>query len=350
MRQLFAILFFIIPSLAFSQLGGSSIYEFVNNPVSARENALGGRVISLHDSDVSFGWNNTSLLDSSYSGQFSSTWGSLHVTQTNIGLGSFAYAHSYKNIHFITGVNFVNYGRFAAYNELGEFEGTFFASDYEILFGGAYKIKPKISVGFSIKPILSYLENYSSYGLLSDISSSYIDTASNFTASAVISNIGWQLTTYTENNKEVIPYSIDIGVTKKLKYAPFRFSLTYEGLQKFDLSYNRIFEEENTLINQEDQSPDKFRTFSNNLLNHFHLGAELLLFKSLNFDFGYNFRKAYELSYGPSNRGVGFSFGFNLNISKFNLSYGWAKQHVAGGTNYFTFATNVDDLYKRFTK
>lgn len=350
MKQYLLYILFILPSLTWAQLGGSTIYEFVNTPTSARENALGGNVRTIHDGDVTLALKNPSLLDSTYSGAFSGTWGSLHITQTNIGFGSFAFAHTFDKITYMGGIHFMNYGRFSSYDEAGVFLGTFFASDYEIIFGASYEIVPKIYAGISIKPILSYYEIYSSYGLLSDIAVSYKDTARQLTTSLIIANAGLQLTNYTTNNKEPIPFSVDFGITKKLAHAPFRFTITYQGLQEFNLSYDQKLTQTNTLINEEDKAPKKFKTFSTSLFNHMHLSGEILLFKSLNFDIGYNFRRAHELSFGESKKGVGFSLGFNLNLSYFSLSYGWAKQHVTGGTNYFTFTTNVENLYNQFKK
>lgn len=336
--------------MSFGQLGGSRTFEFVISSYSAREHSLGGAVLSLDDSDVSLAMKNPSLLDSTYSGEFSSSWGAIHVLQTDIGMGSFGYAHSQKKINYIAGVQFFSYGRFAGYSEEGNPTETFFAYDYQIMAGASYEIYPTIYAGVFVKPVLSFYESYSSIGLLHDIAVSYKQKETDFTASFIVRNAGWQLYSYTPFIKEPLPFSIDCGVTKKLAHAPLRVSFLYQGLHNFDLSYNQVLTSQNTLINQEPSSRDAFSKFMRNTLNHISIGSELLIFKSLHAQFGYNFRKAYEMSYGPSNKGVGFSYGLRVSLSYFSVSYGWAKQHLAGGTHFFTFSTNIDNLYNQFLK
>ncbi len=345
------VLLFCSPIIVFAQLGGSTVYEFVNTSSSAHEHALGGGIISIDNGDVAFALKNPAILDSSYSGKFSGSWGSLHVLQTEMGVGAFSYAHSFSNIHSFVGMQFLNYGKFDAYNESGMSEGTFFASEYELIVGASYEIYPRIFAGYSFKPVFSFLESYSSIGILNDFAVSYKDKEHEMTASFVIKNAGFQITQYTDHSsREPVPFSIDLGISKKLTHAPFRFTFTYQGLHDFDLSYERVLEDENNLINQENQGPTKFDIFSRNFLNHMHLGADLLLFKSLNAHVGYNFRKAYEMTSGASNNGVGFGFGMSLNLSYFSVSYGLSKQHVAGSTHYFTCTTNIENVYNRIKK
>ncbi|MFO7869200.1 MAG: type IX secretion system protein PorQ [Bacteroidales bacterium] len=339
----------LIPYGMYAQLGGSRIYEFVNTSTSAHEHALAGNIISIDNNNVAFALKNPAILDSTYSGNFSAGWGSFHVLQTDIGAGTFAYSHNFSNINILFGMHMINYGRFSAYNEHGISEGTFFASDYEVLFGASYEIFPLIYAGYSCKPIFSFYESYSSIGLLNDFAVSYKNKADEFTASFIIKNAGFQITQYTENTVEKVPLSIDFGVSKKLSHAPFRLTFTYEGLHDFDLSYTKKLEETHTLINQEDTAPSTFDTFSRNLMNHIHLGADLMLFKSLHAHVGYNFRKAYEMAYGASNNGVGFGFGISLNVSYFSLTYGLSKQHVAGSTHFFTCTTNIQKIYTNIT-
>ena len=352
MRTLVLYILFFVPLIAFSQIGGTTIYEFVNTPKSARENALGGNIISIYDGDVSLLLKNPALMDSSYSGEFAGGWASLHVTKTETGQGNFAYSYTMKHkVSFTGGINFVSYGKFKHYDENENYLGSFLATDYEIFLGAAYEIFPRLSVGAYIKPILSYYETYSSYGLLQDYAVAYKDTSQAFTATIKFANVGWQLKRYTPGNKEPIPFSIDLGISKKLKHAPLRITATYEGLNRFDLSYDKILEDEKNVLNQYDEEKNGgFEKFTTNFFKHIHLAGEVMLFKSLSLNIGYNFRKAYELSFGEKKKAVGLCLGFNVKISDFSISYGWAKQHISSGTNYFTFTANVNNLYNQFKK
>jgi hypothetical protein len=42
---------------------------------------------------------------------------------------------------------------------------------------------------------------------------------------------------------------------------------------------------------------------------------------------------------------VGFSFGFGIKVSRFNLNYGWANYHRAGATNHISISTSLKDIF-----
>lgn len=351
MKISFACFLLLLPWIVSAQLGGTSVYEFVKIPYSARENALGGEQIALGDGDVSLALKNPSLLDSSYSYAFSGTWGGFFIGQTNIGAGSFATAYTLNpKITAIAGLQFVNYGRFFGYDEDGNFTGTFFASDYQIVLGGSYKIFDFLYVGFSLKPILSYMESYSSYGMLSDIALHYTRPSEYLSVTCMVRNIGTQITSYASDQKESIPYSIDIGVSKRLMHAPLRFAITYSDLQLFNLGYTNILKQQTNLINQEQEDKEKlFTTIRVNAMKHLQFSGEILLFKHIDFLVGYNFRTSEEMSFGASKKGVGISAGARIKTSLANISYGWSKQHLAGGLHYFTLTTNVNTIVSKFS-
>lgn len=333
MRQvLFA--FILFPSVVFAQIGGTSTFEFATIPYSASENAYGGNVITTTERNLPFALKNPSLLDSSYANEAFGNWGMLHLRETGIGLGTIGYAHYLsRGVTMSGGIHFVNYGVFQGYDEEGNKTETFFPSEYALICGASYSVLPNISVGVNVKPILSYMESYSSYGLLFDIGAAYRLPYS--CISVVARNVGWQIKPYTQGNREPVPYSIDLGYSQKLEHAPFRVSVTYEDLQKFDLSYTT----------DNDTEKRKFVLVGKNLLKHVTLSGELLIGKNIEIMVGYNYRKSEDLSFGNSKRGAGLSAGLGLNFSRFQISYGWAKQHAAGGRNFFTLAFNAGTIY-----
>ncbi|HOS83658.1 MAG TPA: type IX secretion system protein PorQ [Bacteroidales bacterium] len=349
----YSIYFFIlfVCSTAHAQLGGTSVYEFVKIPYSARENALGGECISLNDGDVSLALKNPSLLDTSYSYAFSGTWGGFHIAQTNIGAGSFACAYTVNpKVTALAGIQFINYGRFFGYDEDGNYTGTFFGSDYQIILGGSYQLHKHLYGGVSIKPILSYLESYSSYGLLGDIALHYKRPEEFLSISLIARNIGTQITSYTSQQKESVPYSIDLGITKRLQHAPLRFTISYLDIQQFNLDYDNILKQKTNLINQEQTSDDKlFTTIRVNTMKHLQFSAELLLFKHIDFLLGYNYRNSEEMSFGASKKGTGISAGARIKTPFAHISYGWSKQHVAGGLHFISLTTNIQTIVSKFT-
>lgn len=340
-KILFCVVFF--PLAVCAQIGGNSTFEFVSLPYSARENAFGGNVVTTVVKDLPFALKNPSLLDSSYTNEVSGNWGLLHMKETGIGLGTIGYAHALSHdITLAGGINFINYGSFSGYDEDGNKIANFFPQEYELICGASYPIRENLFIGTNLKPILSYMESYSSYGLLFDLGISYKTEKNCFSITA--RNFGWQLKPYVEGNREPIPYSIDLGYSQKLEHAPIRFNLTYEDLQKFDLSYAENKKVTNNDFYNDDEER-KFVDFGKKFLKHVNISTEILLGKNIVVMGGYNYRKSQELSFGNTKYGAGLSAGVALNLSRFSISYGWAKQQAAGGRNFFTLKFNAETIY-----
>lgn len=344
MKRFLLFLSLLFPISLFAQIGGSAVYEFVSLPYSARENISGGTIITSQTTHLATALRNPSILDSTYSNVMIGSWGLLHLKKSGIGCGTIGYAHSIRpNITLDAGIHFIDYGRFEGYDEYGNKIENFVPIEYELIFGGSYRIKQNLSLGANIKPILSYLESYSSYGILFDLAATY--KWENSCVSLATRNVGWQLKTYTEGNRENIPYSIDLGFSHTLSHAPFRFNITYTDIQKFDLSYDDEIAAKNTLLNGEEEEEREFVSIGKNFIKHITLSGELLLGKHIVAMLGYNYRKSEELSFGDTKKATGLGIGFELNFSRFNLSYGWSKQHAAGGKNYITLSFNTMEIY-----
>ncbi|MBR5433324.1 MAG: type IX secretion system protein PorQ [Bacteroidales bacterium] len=346
MKRIFLVLV-LLPVSIFAQIGGSSTYEFVTLPYSAAENAFGGNVITRTETNLPFALKNPSLLDSSYNNEIVGNWGMIHLKETGIGLGTIGYAHALS--HGLTlqgGIHFLNYGVFEGYDESGNPINNFVPSEYEIISGVSYQLKDNIFVGANLKPILSYLESYTSYGLLFDAGISYRLERSCFSIAA--RNVGWSLKPYTKGNREAVPYSIDLGMTQKLEHAPIRFNFTYEDLQHFDISEPKAKKTSSNNSIYEENEEREFVTFGKKFIKHFTVSTEIFLGKHITVIGGYNYRKSEELSFGSSKQGAGISAGFILTFSRFNISYGWAKQQVAGGRNFFTLGLNAETIYSAY--
>lgn len=343
MKRYLLLLCFLLPISLVAQIGGNAVYEFVSIPYSARENVSGGTILTSQDVELATALKNPSILDSTYSNIMIGSWGMLHLKESGIGCGTIGYGYSInQNLTIDAGIHFINYGLFEGYDESGNNISNFIPIEYELIFGGAYQILPHLYIGANLKPILSYMESYSSYGLLFDLATTY--KWENSCVSFATRNVGWQLKPYTENNHEDIPYSIDLGFSHSLSHAPFRFNITYTDLQKFDLSYDDETIAKNSILNGEEEERE-FVLIGKNFLKHITISGELLLGKHIVAMLGYNYRKSEELSFGDTKKAAGLGVGFELNFSRFNLSYSWSKQHAAGGKNYLTLSLNTTTIY-----
>jgi len=346
-RAVLSLLLIHYAAAAFAQIGGSATYKFLNLPFSARTASLGGNLISVKDDDINLVAQNPSLLNADMSNRLSLSYINYF---TDINYGYAAYARSYEGIgSFSAGIQFVEYGEFRRADETGTVDGTFRAADYSLNLAYSRDLDSMFSVGAQLKTIYSSMESYWSVGNALDLGATYFDPARGFTAAAVIRNLGMQWRGYSESGKEPLPFEVQMGLSKKLKHAPFRFSLIATNLQKWDLTYE---DPENPVqlvdpLTGDSIKQNKARIFGDKLLRHAIFGVEFLLTKNFNLRFGFNYERRKELKLVDRPGMVGFSFGFGFRISKIHISYGFAKYHIGSSSNHFTLSANLSEFYSR---
>lgn len=345
------ILAILLPLYSMAQIGGKAPFSFVKSPYSAVENASGGEAITYTNKDALVALKNPSLLDTTYNFRAGATWGSYYLRQVGINMASFAYAFMFTpQITAAAGMQLASYGKFEGYDETGMFTESFSASDYQIIIAAAYQFHPRFRFGVSFKPILSYIETYSAYGILADMSWLYQDERALTTVSILARNLGVQLTRYNAEEKANVPFSIDAGVSQKLEHAPFRFSVLYSNIQKFDLSYTNTVKTQQTLINQQEQEDNFFVKTSKNFIQHVQVSAEFLAIKNVALFVGYNFKTAHDMALTDARNMVGFGAGLHITTKYADFSYGWNKRHAAGGSHLLSLTTNIHTLNKFFTQ
>ena len=327
-----------------AQIGGGAIFPFLEIPASARVAALGGTFISVKDHDLSLGMQAPSLLNP----EMSKTLSLSAVTYPDgVKFGDAAFAYSKEKLGtFMAGIHYVNYGDFPETDNFGNTNGTFRAADYDLQLGWGYQYNPLFSVGAALKAIYSDYYIYNAFGLAADISATYCDTASQFTATLEGRNIGKTLHNYIQDNNEPLPGEALIGVSKRLRHTPLRFNLTYRHLEKFDVAYSDPLDlgDVDPLTGIAEQ---KKINFFNKLSRHFIVASEIMLSKNFHLRVAYNFERRRELSIDSRPGLVGMSFGAGIKISKFVLGYGWAKYHLASAANHFSISTNLAEFSHR---
>ncbi len=328
-----------------SQIGGDNTYEFLNLSSSARIAALGGKLVPVKDNDLNLIFVNPALLNSEMHRQLTFSGVSYFA---DIKYGYVGYAQDIKSLgSFAAGMHYVNYGDFTETDVSGQVIGEFKAAEYALNLSWARPLYDSaFTVGTTLKTIYSSLENYSSFGMALDIGANYYVARRLLNFSLVAKNAGRQFTYYTGQNNEPLPFEIMVGASKKLAKAPFRFSVTYQHLEKFDMSYkDPIKASEIDPITGE--SNDEKISFGDKILPHFIIGAELLLSKNFHVRGGYNFQRRTELGVETKMSTVGLSWGFGFRISKFHFSYGRATYHLAGASNHFSLSANLGEFFSR---
>ncbi len=344
-KYILAFIFSLLFSIGFSQSGGDNTYDFLSLPSSARTTALGGSHISVYSNDLSLVYNNPALLTPEMHNQLSLNFIN-YFAGINYGYASYAWKPN-RPYTLAGGIYYANYGEFIRANSSGQKTGTFNAAEYSInLFYSRSIIDSLFQVGINFKPVFSDLENYSSFGLALDAGITYHNVEKLFTASLIIKNAGFQITKYhSDGGRETLPFEIQIGASQKLKHAPFRISVLAQQLQEPNLRYKTEKEreqEDNPLI--ENSKEDKFGNFGDNLMRHMVFGVELFPDNAFNLRVGYNYKRRKEMRIEDRGGMVGFSWGFGLNLTKFNLSYSRSSYHIAGGLNNFTLNLNLSEF------
>lgn len=330
-KSITALLLFTFTLTTNAQLGGESTYQFLNLVSSPRQAALGGKIITNFDHDVSEALYNPASINSDMHNQvalnFSNYLG-------GITYGTAAYAHTWdrrtQTFHF--GVTYINYGEFAGYDINGVSTGEF--SGNEVAISGAYNYNIPFTdfyIGGAVKLITSSLEQFNSIGGALDLGVMYINEDLDFNAAVTVRNFGTQFKTYAGLN-EPLPFEVNFGMSQTLQYLPLRWHLTLENLQKWPIGVSNPARATTDLSgNQTEENV----SFFNNALRHMILGAELWPDKGFNLRLGYNFRRAEELRIIDQRNFSGLSFGLGLKFNKMRFNYTHARYTGAANTSFF---------------
>jgi hypothetical protein len=348
MKQLIIFFLFFSSILVNAQIGGTNTYEFLNVPSSARLASLGGSIIAVNDNDPTLSLGNPSLLNKEMNGILTFSYLNYFA---DINHGFFSYVKDFEKAGtFSAGLRYLDYGSFVETDEGGNILGSFSAAEYAFVLGWGKQIDSVFSVGANLKPIYSKLYTYSSVGIALDFSGTYYNKERQFTGAVVFKNIGSQLSPYVKGGeKEPLPFEIQVGISKKLKHVPFRFSIDAIQLQNWNLSYNDsiLLTNSSTILSDEEKAERNGTNIFSEGFKHLVFGGELVLSKSFMVRVGFNYRRRAELAHEIKPGLIGFSWGLGFRIKKFHISYGSAKYHLAGPSNHFTVSTNLSSYNRK---
>ena len=329
----------LISTISFGQVGGKSVYQFLDLITSPRQAALGGKLITIYDADVNQALFNPATINEKMDNHLSLNYGSL-FGEITYGTAAYAYTYDRHVQTFHAGVNYVNYGTFEGYDENGLATSSFTGSEIALSLGYAYNIpRTDIYLGANAKLISSTLENYNSLGAAVDLGAIYVDEYNEINIALAVRNVGTQFTTYA-GAREKLPLEIIAGISQKLEHVPLRWHVTLENLQQWDVSFSNPARAEGNIDGG--STPEKVGFF-NNALRHLIVGAELFPEKAFNIRMGYNFRRGEELSIEEQRNFSGISLGFGLRFNKIKFDYSYSRYTLAANTSLFGLTINFGD-------
>lgn len=325
--------------VGFAQIGGRSVYQFLNLVTSPRQAALGGKTITIYDSDVNQAHFNPATINAEMDNKLALNYGS-YFGEVTYGTAAYAYTYDRHLQTFHAGVNYVNYGSFDGYDENGQETSSFTGSEMALSFGYAYNIPfSSFYIGANAKLISSTLESYNSFGAAIDIGGLFIDERNDVNWALVIRNVGMQITPYAET-REKLPLEVLVGVSQLMENVPIRWHLTLENMQQWNIAFSNPNRAEGSLDGG--STPEKVSVF-NNALRHVVVGAELFPDKGFNIRLGYNFRRAEELRILEQRNFSGISVGIGLKIRKLKFNYSYSRYTLAANTSLFGLTIDFSD-------
>ncbi len=344
-RWLYLLFFTVVYSaIASAQVGGTTIYDFLQFPTSARMEGLGGGFQSIKnntDADLSLAVTNPCFLDSSFHKQLSFS-NAFYIDKTNIGNLSFAYHFPKIKSTFAYTVQYASYGKFDGRDAAGNSTGTFRAGDFNLQ-AGVGRHWNKFYYGVNLKFIISHLESYTSVGFATDVALGYHHPKTNWTASIILRNAGVELKQYVKGeSRQRLPLQLDLSFSKRFKHLPVTLCVTAHDLQVWNLKYPE--EETQTILLGTTKKKSKGAEIIDNVFRHFAIGAEVQAGKPVRIRFGYNHARRQELGVGKKKGAAGITAGLGINIKQFALDYSYAQYHRTGSDHQLTFRIKLDEF------
>lgn len=357
---LFALLL-VLPVSSFAQYmgSGSSVFSFLDLPVSSRMNALGGTNVSVRDGDISMAMNNPALL-----GEMTDKVLSLNFAYYLPGtmFGSALYGHNFgrtkvelhpdepdKPNYFAVGIHYLDYGRMKYADVQGNLTGgSFSARDILIDIMYARQLGKMFSIGVTLKPIISNYESYTSFALGADIGAHYQMPDSSLQIGLSLQNVGWQLKGFYSaeggQHTEMLPLNLQLGLSYRVPHAPLRFHVTFHNIQSPKLGYGYTNPPKDGLtgetVSTSIKGVDMFFRHTIFALDIVPKNDRFYLTVS------YNHRRRQEMHILDQRSIAGFAFGAGVRISKFRLGFALSQATKSTFTYQASFALDINSLLK----
>ena len=294
---------------------GDKVFTFLRYPASSHVNALGGQTVSLIERDPSLSFHNPALLGGEMDGM-------LNLNYMNyiagIYAGNVVYAKAFRERSaWGVGARFINYVNMKEVDASHVILGDFSARDLSLNVFYSYDLSERWRGGVSFGMLYSGLAEYTAFGLSVDAGLSYFDPDNGMSYGLALKHIGAQVKAYDEK-REQLPWDIQLGLTKKMEHAPFRFSVTAMHLNRWKFGYV------DASLNKMELDDNVART----ALKHLVFGIDFIPSENLWAGVGYNPKMAADMQLKDGgNRLGGFSAGAGLRVSKFDLSVSVVRFH-----------------------
>ncbi len=331
---LFIILLFTLTE-GFAQ-SGAAAFSFMNLPISARLNALGGKNVSIDDGELSMIFCNPSLLSEKTHMNLQMNY-AYHMTGINSAAA--IYSHNYKENYFAAGIHYLDYGKMQYADEYGNLTGgTFGARDMLIDLVYSRQLGEMFRIGVALKPVYSIYESYTSFALGADVGAHFQTKDKAFQLGLSLQNIGWQLKKFYDDadggKRAMLPLNLQLGFNYRFKHAPIRIGMTIHNMQTWNLGYERSNKPTYVLGSKKGMSNEEWVLAQDNgavmwydmMFRHTIFFLDIVP-KSEKFylTLSYNHRRRAELGIKNQMSLAGFAIGAGVNIKQARLGVAFSQ-------------------------
>ncbi|MDH6358108.1 type IX secretion system protein PorQ [Parabacteroides sp. PF5-9] len=328
-NRLYLLLFSFITLTTFAQ-NGDEVFSFLRYPSSTRANALGGHAIALIERDPSLIFHNPGLLGGEMDGMMNLNYMN-YIADINVGSALYTKAAG-ERAAWGAGVTYINYGNFKEALPESQIIGDFSANDISLNAFYAYDLSEKWRGGLSLKFLYSGFADFTSLGIGVDAGLSYYDAEKAFSFGFVLKNIGAQLKPY-EDERQKMPWDIQLGITKKMAHAPIRLSLMAMYLNKWKMEFvdnnDKAYEGDN---------------FGKTLAKHLVIGVDFVPSENFWIGIGFNPKRNMDMKLQNGNKLGGFSAGAGVKIKMFDVGVSMARYHPSAMAMMLSISTTFADF------
>jgi hypothetical protein len=313
-------------TLALAQSGGSGVFSFLDRSVFAGSSALANTSYINPGPVGAFAVQNPLLLNDSTLFQLEMSGGSLGE---GVQLLQGSYGFKIKGHPVIAAAQTIQYGEFTATDVWGNNLGIFYAGDIALSLGTPLAEWRNWRFGMTGKLVNGTYESYQSWALALDFQA-MTRLENGLDVALLLKNTGRQLSTFA-GTREALPLNILVAFGQKLEYAPFRWALVVDQLNRPNLGYD-----DPNLVTVDPvtgQTTQGRQSVLNLGLRHLSGSIEFLPTQRLHIMAGYSFRRQFEMALSDRRTSGGFTLGASVYFSKFQLHFANELRSVAGRMN-----------------
>ena len=333
-NKLFVCLLFLGALSAFAQ-NGDEAFTFLRFPFSARVGALGGSNVALVERDPSLLFQNPALLGAEMDGMINLNYMN-YISDVNVGNALFTKAAG-ERAAWGVGASFISYGNIKEVLPENVVLGDLAAKDIGVQGFYARDLNERWRAGLSMKFLYSAFADFTSIGLCFDAGLSYYHSDKGFSAAITLKNIGAQLKAYNDDRQKM-PWDIQLGVTQKMKHAPIRLSVTAMYLKRWKFD-----------VVDDTDGGHKEDNFAKTLFKHLVFGIDFVPNDNFWVGIGFNPKVNSDMKLQGANGFAGLSGGAGIKIKMFDVGVSVAKYHPSALSMMVSISTTLAD-FKRSEK